>query len=504
MSVDLRIVAVHGTNDNDLASRGERWWQTDSPFYTEFMARFGDDADKIEWLPWHWDGKNAQDSRIAAGKRLKSDLLKLQRDKPKKTVLIGHSHGGNVAEYAFKDLKDKTDYRIVTVGTPFFGPDHELDEHDLTWPGLRTYALGGVLLLALILCSIFVDDRVLQLLLGASFLAVILPSIGSFLKSAFLALRDMAMGTQLKERAIKNAHDDKRLRLFSQLDEAINGLHALPNQDLQVASRETVQKTLWLVSSLATFITLTLTVGRNTFQDFYKLITPHSEAPASIPPGQVTEPPLIEWEALSNLRGSVNPPLDSFIPADAAVFLGYLLLVAIAFTIGGMIAFALSNRLAWLINEIFLENLIAQAYGRKGSDHLMQTVEANEPPRTRDMDWHALPDSFDKIMERMTEKTAVQTVTTARKMLSSAMVSGYSNIIDAIAGSLTYDELIHTSYFDVPQFQKFIALWIYIEYHPEAAEFVEQDENDIFAWIDWYKAIKPKYMHDAEQGSDVL
>ncbi|MCB1519513.1 MAG: hypothetical protein KDJ37_02935 [Hyphomicrobiaceae bacterium] len=121
VSSGIVIVTVHGTNDADVATDGERWWQRGS----RFVTRLGDElavrgVAPLEIMPVHWSGANSDFDRLEGATELARTLKQLARDS-RRYAVIGHSHGGNVAleglgaRGAAKALSG-----VVTFGTPFF------------------------------------------------------------------------------------------------------------------------------------------------------------------------------------------------------------------------------------------------------------------------------------------------------------------------------------------------------------------------------------------------
>lgn len=123
MGTMLIYLTVHGTGDAEPATEQsqKKWWENSSPTATAIGEAT---ATEYRWQNFAWSGKNCDSARMHAGKRLYA-LLKELGGQGHKVILIGHSHGGNVIEYAFRTaLTVDGDYfdhvlRWITVGTPF-------------------------------------------------------------------------------------------------------------------------------------------------------------------------------------------------------------------------------------------------------------------------------------------------------------------------------------------------------------------------------------------------
>ncbi|MEZ5995235.1 MAG: hypothetical protein R3C25_05730 [Hyphomonadaceae bacterium] len=111
------IVTVHGTNDGADADVGSKWWQLGSPFIKE-LVRFWPGETEIR--PFHWSGANSERARAAAAKAF-VQFLKTEAQGREDVFIIGHSHGGNVIARAVRNgIPGRPErYTIATVGAPF-------------------------------------------------------------------------------------------------------------------------------------------------------------------------------------------------------------------------------------------------------------------------------------------------------------------------------------------------------------------------------------------------
>jgi hypothetical protein len=120
------IILVHGTwgrgffpRISDLKRRylfrgSKRWFDDDSPF-----------QERLKSLGWPiraflWSGANSVHARDSAARKLADQLRKDLADPDATSVIIAHSHGGNVALRALQHLDSMAErIRIVTLATPF-------------------------------------------------------------------------------------------------------------------------------------------------------------------------------------------------------------------------------------------------------------------------------------------------------------------------------------------------------------------------------------------------
>jgi hypothetical protein len=125
----IAVITVHGTNDTakDGLLDGEKWFQRGSTFATALLAALNQRNIDAEIVPFLWTGANSGQAREKAADKL-ADSLKKHRKDYVQTHIVGHSHGGNVANEAADFVRwgrHKTQNKeridgIITVGTPFF------------------------------------------------------------------------------------------------------------------------------------------------------------------------------------------------------------------------------------------------------------------------------------------------------------------------------------------------------------------------------------------------
>ncbi len=127
------VVAIHGTFDGEKGDIGEKWWQVESEFSTNFLKSLsekpvnasGDPGNEtfreVEWRPFHWSAENSDQDRTRAGRKLVFHLNRLVR-KYDEVIVIAHSHGGNIVREALRRSRhlkpNKHNIRFFTVGTP--------------------------------------------------------------------------------------------------------------------------------------------------------------------------------------------------------------------------------------------------------------------------------------------------------------------------------------------------------------------------------------------------
>jgi hypothetical protein len=108
-----RIILIHGT----FASNAD-WIQQDSAFQREIRKYL---SHSVIFNKFDWDGRNCHTSRIKSSEKLKLELEHSMKLFPNdKHTVIAHSHGGNIAMYAFSKLEVPIhNLSLVTLATPF-------------------------------------------------------------------------------------------------------------------------------------------------------------------------------------------------------------------------------------------------------------------------------------------------------------------------------------------------------------------------------------------------
>jgi|GEM_PF-1759741 len=123
----IAIVTVHGTGDTAPSLDGAKWFQRGSKFTEDLKRRLEAQGIEADIVPHLWSGANSAWDRERGANHLAARIRKLFQ-KYSGVHVIGHSHGGNVANDAAVLLKwglrggrknERLD-SLTTVGAPFF------------------------------------------------------------------------------------------------------------------------------------------------------------------------------------------------------------------------------------------------------------------------------------------------------------------------------------------------------------------------------------------------
>lgn len=132
------ITLVHGTFATNAP-----WTQQNSQFCANLVKELDG---QVTFLSFHWSGKNNNNSRIEASRDLLEELKRQQKEFPDYTkIIIAHSHGGNIAMYALRDLQDNNSYKLVTMATPYLNTEVRKFERSLNVHALHISAAVSAL-----------------------------------------------------------------------------------------------------------------------------------------------------------------------------------------------------------------------------------------------------------------------------------------------------------------------------------------------------------------------
>lgn len=130
MSNRVTVISVHGTGDTatepDGPVDGDHWFLTRSKFMNLLKQRLAGHGLEAEIVPHLWSGANSAMERERGARALVNTIKRAARRNGGPVHVIGHSHGGNVANDAARMLNWTSTQRnskiasVTTVGTPFF------------------------------------------------------------------------------------------------------------------------------------------------------------------------------------------------------------------------------------------------------------------------------------------------------------------------------------------------------------------------------------------------
>lgn len=459
------IISVHGTNDSGPES-GQQWWQTGSMFAQDLEALVeGEQGETVRLQPFIWDGKNSETSRRSAGKALHRELAKLEaEDEP--YCLVGHSHGGSVIGHALlecglrrHDLKSLSAW--FTVGTPFVQFDRQSSIFArLNLIGRAAYVMALTLALvplAYLAVKIVVSgDSGVFMDLGDTIVQFGLP-FGLFLLMTFIVER--MESRRYRAALLRNVGESFNARwrpLNHEDDEAIQGLIATGSLKGRIFGDHILIALLQMTILAAAIV---FVAGG--------MLASQGDAVEALP--------FLDWPVFAFSRALLFGPyqlaaqtidFSSWPPALSDAFMEvlmiglapailYFLVVLAAFVITYLPFAALSASGAGSLSASAWRQIRQLAFG---GDCLGEVATgAKAAPAWSAAQVPTLPVELSERLETKANEAAARAIAKFRAALSSFAYSvAEPSHRDFVADYVTWQELIHTSYFRDSLFRKLV------------------------------------------------
>jgi hypothetical protein len=188
----VAIVTVHGTGDTAEGPDGDKWFQRGSQFSQRLLQHLSAQGITGEIVPHLWSGANSAWDRERGANKLAARIRGLYKNYDTIHV-IGHSHGGNVANDAAVLLKwglrrnaerEKFD-SLTTVGTPFFNVKTGWPQVlagalfvAIAWVSAIVFPIVSAYIVYEAVTGTFTDDAVnVQVIMAMIYLAIVGPSV---------------------------------------------------------------------------------------------------------------------------------------------------------------------------------------------------------------------------------------------------------------------------------------------------------------------------------------
>jgi hypothetical protein len=520
------IITVHGTFATG-PEEGEAWWQKGSEFEGDVQRYVeSEDGSTLEFKPFVWDGLNSETSRREAGKRLFAELRKLEaKDQPH--ALVGHSHGGSVINTALMTAAAKNTPlshlgRWITAGTPFV----QLGRPPFVYMtlGLLNKAIYLSLIISFVLLStelalvategpIAIDPE-LGFLVGLVS-ACALPPI-AFHLFHYRKLRSVPSFANTRVAAFCKLHFlNSWVGLRHSDDEAIAGLQTIQISAPKIFPERFAAAPIAAMSLFA-FLALLLAIA----------IWPEPTAEICRALGGVGR----DWACYY----TDHPPQSAFLQAvtRAQVFVALVPRVLISqivtTEVGGWLAVivmvsALSLVTVWLVLSCLLFVAIFQKAGERFSKWLSTRLDSSALKQLRRSSlgvdttgegvlgcqvhpvWSAdgcrpLPQNLSSELTATSDRDAAQLLSKFRQAIG-RLPSQQGRMVgfDPLLGCLTWNELIHTSYFVVPRFRKLVCYAIAHAPGFRPSDAFKRDPD--YALMErWLEEIRPKPAKAAPEG----
>ncbi len=440
----IKLVTVHGTGAGDITSSGDKWWQLGSVFMGELQQRLQLDTETVEIVPFQWeDGPNSEEKRRAAGFSLAKQLLEYdaaQQD----YYLIGHSHGGSVIYNALlKSVADKTPFEKLklwcTVGTPFldYRPNTFLFQR-LRSLGLTICTTGIVLfILGLWIAAIgFFSETLDETVLDMGY-AMMLYGVINYGALWLYEHRKKSWFTLKQKKQVEEQYGKRWCGLWHKEDEAISALSNIRQINAPIIPSNFLYP---IVSSLQ-FISV-IFVGLYFAVD---IAFDDSE--------QILSIAHFFLEDMENEGFGVG----FFTWMMLVMILAFCIPIIWGFTkILSFLAGIVGRPLSSLLNTIVWTSIKQRAWGDDLLKEDVHSVGSHPPLFQHQSDF--LNEDIAAPLRKHSEKNAIKTLHKVRVVLGMSEQAGASaDIRSELSDSLNWQELIHTSYFDVPEFIDLLA-----------------------------------------------
>ena len=453
----IAIVCVHGTGDTASNLDGPKWFQRGSHFSETLKQRLLERGSAAEIVPFLWSGANSASEREKGAERLAATIKRIAPSYASVHVL-GHSHGGNVANDAAVLLRWGRQKRrvkepiasLTTIGTPFFNSRTSMSQSiggllflAITWASVPLYALMTVLLLVWALASsnyaglqqgealgVF-HELFRELPSQQAWLIFSLCALGTGIPLWYmLRLATRGLRRIMRPRKSAGAHASVFAVMHSN-DEAISflqNLEKVPIEPFPSGSLLRGSSGIALNSGVLAVIVVSL-------------------APAAIYAGGQAgwvSAPNVNWEWLW------TSTLSLLFAAPLVFLLLYLLVRFVAGGGGEIVARSpLNNWVRGVLRGI--------AYGRDGDQAIGEVTTSSHTYPTKE---HRIEGAVAERMQTNAGAAAAKLIETYRWSLFSIGADSNGPLANLANDAMTWESLIHTTYFDQPEVVALIADYI--------------------------------------------
>jgi hypothetical protein len=443
------VLTVHGTGDTAHGADGEKWFQRGSAFSERLKRDLAAQGIESKIVPHLWSGANSASERERGANRLAA-LIRRLRGRYAGIHIIGHSHGGNVANDAAVLLKwglrrhekhERFD-SLITVGTPFF---------DVRTGWIQ--AVAGFLFLVIAwgsaiafpltalawLYEIFQGDAQqlgASLMLWLLYLAVIGPSVLFMLNMSREGIRRILRprrGGKTKTQIFSLWHENDEAISFLQRVEELP-LEPFPRGSLFRGSRG-MAVSLGVLAVIAIALANPIIYGTN-LADFLHINTEIDPTTGRL-----------------ELATSANVIAASIIGVLLAPAIFVAFYIVYRFLIGGAQEIGVRGSMNRFVVGVFR----GIAYGRDGDQVLCNISPQSHTHATEE---HKVSGECAVRMQAGAHDAAGKLIDKYRWALFSVGGDSSASLTSLTTDAMTWDSLIHTTYFDQPEVADAIAAYI--------------------------------------------
>jgi hypothetical protein len=469
------LITVHGTFASG-PENGDAWWQRGSEFDQRLRCLVATPKSRYEHIPFVWSGLNSERDRRKAAEALLARFRLLEAEGGNYAVL-GHSHGGSViasALFAAAAAKENLPHLKLwmTIGTPFISYVRERR----LFSRLSTFGKAGYMVVMYLLFTVI-------LFLGYTYIVendyafgdilFILPFLLLYFVLRRRQLTDMRLYSDKYRKRAREYFEGRWLGLHHQSDEATQGLGSLRTKRIDVFPDKFAVPTLSLASLFVLPLILILIASSPSAMqaivssaqrldprtDVAYFRTDQTGTPAFVKNGFL----LLALPAYISLSYFEAMELSFSVAEGLSIATTLLVLVAIYWAVSlvilravtfvaGIVSLLLSRHLnvvTW--NQIRRSALGGDLVGETEGDVTTRPFWIAKPALP-------LPAYVSSPLADYSNRHAAVALAKFREALNTmTFQEPGGDGIGTISQYLTWRELIHTSYFYIPEFQTLTA-----------------------------------------------
>lgn len=475
----IAVVTVHGTGDTAHGPDGEKWFQRGSKFTDDVKRRLAEQGVEADIVPHLWSGANSAWERERGANKLAARIRKLFH-RYAGVHVIGHSHGGNVANDAAVLLKwglrggrknERLD-SLTTVGTPFFNVRTGFLQM-LAGVVFLVVAWGSALafpITALVSLYYVLTTHEQQAGMFVAWLAYVLlvgPCVWFMLNMSRQGIRRVLRprtGGRTQESIFAIWHENDEAISFLQRVEELP-VEAFPRGSLFRGSRSAAIS--WgvlavIVLCLANPVIYSLNLG-----DYF-----HINYDIDPLTGQIEK---------ANAGNIIAVTILGLLFAPVFFFLAYAFY---RFIVGGVSEFGARPPMNRFVGGV----LRGVAYGRDGDQELFGVSTTSH---THNTVTHVLTGDVAARMQTRANAAADKLIDKYRWALFSVGGDSSGSLTTLTTDAMTWDSLIHTTYFDQPETAEVVANYIAAQVKGGAYSAGAQTPHGALAHVDPRPAAEP-------------
>lgn len=433
----IAIVTVHGTGDTAAADEGDKWFQQGSAFSEALRTRLGENGFAVDIKPHLWTGANSAWDREQAANKLAARIRKLYKHYDTIHV-IGHSHGGNVANDAAvllkwglrKDAKKERFDSLTTVGTPFFDVRTGWLQMlagilflIIAWGSAIVFPFISMLILSMVVGGVFAEDtsHTGQAIIFGIYIAIVGPSVLFMLHLSRQGVRRILRprrGARTKTSIFSIWHEN---------DEAIAFLQRVEELKLEPFARGALYRgSRGAGVAIGVLAVLAITLAHPVLYSF----------------GVLDLFGVNESSADGDIAGNITAVAMLSLLFAPAIFAAVYFLYR--FFIGGAQEIAARGTLNRFVGGV----LRGVAMGRDGDQVLCNVGPRSHTHRTEDL---ILSGDCAARMQQNANGAAGALIDKYRWALFSIGGDSSASLTSLTTDAMTWDSLIHTTYFEQPE-----------------------------------------------------